>query len=118
MGHLPLSLAYAAASLWALWVLYVMTMGFYRAQLAGRLKGLPLVLAAPFIIVAFLVDVLVQLTIATVVFRDLPRHWLVTSRLQAYIDTGRGWRHDWAQQVCLHLLDPFDPTEDHCKRVR
>ena len=101
---------------WLLWLFYVMTMGFYRARLSGRLKGLPLVLASPFIIIAFLIDVLVQLTVATVVFRDIPRHWLVTSRLQVYIDHGKGWRHDWAQSICKYLLDPFDPSDDHCKR--
>ena len=106
--------ALSLASLYALWILYVLVMGFYRAQLGWRLKGLSLVLAAPFVIVGAVLDAVVQITLATLVFRDPPRHWLLTSRLQAYIRHGSGWRHDWSQSICHWLLDPYDPTGSHC----
>ena len=106
--------ALSLAALYALWVLYVLVMGFYRARLGGRLKGLPLVLASPFVVVGLVLDAAIQITVATVVFRDLPRHWLLTSRLRAYIKQRSGWRHDWAQAICHWLLDPYDPTGAHC----
>lgn len=107
-------IAYTLLALWVFWCLYVFTMGLYRSFLAGRLKGLPLIMAAPLTAVAFVVDVIMQMTIATIVFAELPRHWLVTHRLRAYLLQGSGWRYDWASYLCKHLLDPFDPTGAHC----
>jgi hypothetical protein len=105
---------YTLLYLWAFWLLYVMVMGFYRAHLAGRLRGLPLVMAAPFIALGWLVDMLANMTIAVIAFLDLPRELLVTSRLQRYIATDTGWRYKLANAICSKLLDPFDPTGNHC----
>ena len=43
-------------ALWVFWALFVFMMGVYRAHLLGRLKGLSLVMASPFLAVAFIVD--------------------------------------------------------------
>lgn len=99
---------------WIFWALYVFTMGLYRSFLAGRLRGLPLLLASPFVIVAFVLDFLFQVTVFTVVFWDRPRHWLVTHRLRAYMRGRNTWRRRLADYLCKHLLDPFDPTGAHC----
>jgi hypothetical protein len=105
---------YALAYLWAFWLLYVLVMGFYRAKLAGRLKGLTLVMALPIVAIGLLVDLVANYTIATLVFADLPRERLVTDRLRRYIATGSGWRYTLADAVCNRLLDPFDPDGNHC----
>lgn len=100
--------------MWAFWVLYVFTMGLYRAKLSHRLKGFSLVLSAPFVAVAFLLDFLAQMTVFTLVFRELPRELLVTGRLRRYLRGPDTWRRRWADYLCHHLLDPFDPTGGHC----
>ena len=100
--------------LWGFWVLYVVMMGCYRAKLAGRLKGLNFIMAGPFLAAAFVLDFVMQMTVFTLVFAELPRHWLVTNRLRAYIAQGSGWRCRWAEYLCRHLLDRFDPTGAHC----
>lgn len=105
---------YVLIGLWVFWVFYVFTMGLYRAFLLGRLKGLSLLLASPFVVVAFLLDLIAQLTVFTVVFLDWPRHWLVTHRLRAYMRGPDTWRRHLADYLCHHLLDPFDPTGAHC----
>ena len=105
---------YVLFGLWAFWVLYVFTMGLYRAFLAGRLKGLSLFMCSPFVVVAFVVDFIAQMTVFSVVFLDLPKHWLVTNRLRAYIAGPDNWRRRLADYLCHHLLDPFDPTGAHC----
>lgn len=101
-------------AMWVFWCGYVFTMGLYRAKLQGRLKGLSLVLASPVVAVAFTLDFVAQMTVFTVVFMDPPRHWLVTNRLRAYMRGPDGWRRQWADRLCHHLLDPFDPTGSHC----
>lgn len=101
-------------SAWVFWMLYVYTMGLYRAKLSGRLKGLPLVLASPAVAVAFALDFVFQVTVFTVAFLDWPREWLVTARLRRYLRGPDGWRRRWADYFCHHLLDPYDPTGQHC----
>ena len=103
-------------ALWAFWCLYIFTMGLYRAFLSGRLKGLSLVMCAPVVAVAFVVDVLMQVTIFTIVFWERPRDWLVTHRLRRYMRElpETNWRREWTEYLCKHLLDPFDPTGAHC----
>jgi hypothetical protein len=122
--------------LWIFYALYVFTMSVYRAKLSGRLCGFSLLLLYPVVLVAALADVLCQLTIATVVFLELPYtrwqrttvtvwHWsfdviylyvepLVTTRLKRLHESDEGWRTALAAYVCQNLLDPFDPYGDHC----
>lgn len=110
------TIAMTLAALWVFWLLYVFTMGLYRAFLMGRLKGLSLVMCAPVVAVAFTLDLLMQFTVFAVVFADIPRDWLVTQRLRRYMRDlpPEHWRRRWADYLCRHLLDPFDPTGAHC----
>jgi hypothetical protein len=121
------------------WHGYVHAMGLYRARLQGRLKGLPLVLALPVVSITFVLDVLLQFTVASLVFWRWPEQvgvklqpvvkwgrvwsvpwpvgdWFVTHRLRRYIAGGEalGWRYRVAHLVCHYLADPFDPTGAHC----
>lgn len=96
--------------------LYILTMGIYRAHLSKRLTGLNKVLCYPIVILAVIVDVVAQYTIATLFFLDLPDSGerLVTARLQRYVASGKGKRYLIASYICDNLLDPFDPTGEHC----
>lgn len=94
--------------------MYVMVMGVYRAHLDGRLTPVTKVLAAPWVVLGFALDAAVNIIIATVVFLELPREFLVTTRLQRHILHSHGWRGHLATWICDHLLDVFDPTGNHC----
>ena len=110
------AIAATLAALWVFWLLYIFTMGLYRAFLMGRLKGLSLLMCAPVVAVAFVVDLLMQFTVFAIVFAEVPRDWLVTHRLRRYMRElpPEHWRRRWADYLCHHLLDPFDPTGAHC----
>jgi hypothetical protein len=110
----PTSVLMLAGFLWMFWALFVFTMGIYRAVLADRLKGLNYVLALPIVVVAITVDVLANLVIAPIVFLDVPREFLVTSRLVRYMAGPSGWRRTIAAFICDNMLDIFDPTGNHC----
>ena len=101
------------AALWAFWALYVFTMGLYRAFLKRRLS---LIMCSPVVALAFALDVVMQLTVFTIVFLELPRDPLVTYRLRRYMRElpPEHWRRRWTDYLCKHLLDPFDPTGSHC----
>ena len=120
MQGIPLLLLTAVVTialyLVAFFYLYVLVMGIYRAQLQGKLKGLPFVLCIPAVIVGVLFDVFANLFIATFVFWQLPRELLVTTRLtKIKADPYAHWRRKYiAQYICDNLLDVFDPNGDHC----
>lgn len=105
--------ALLAAFLYALFLAYVVVMGLYRAHLQKRLGRTLKVLGAPVLLLGALMDVLVNLTLACIVFLDLPREFMLTVRLQRYM-RGGGWRRSWADWLCTKLLDPFDPSGSHC----
>lgn len=106
---------YTLAFLWAFWTVYVLVMGIYRAHLAKRLGRVTYALGLPWVVLGYAMDVLAQYTVATLFFLDLPRRGehLVTDRLIRY-SAGNGWRRAKADWICTHLLDPFDPSDNHC----
>lgn len=108
-------IGWSALFLWVFWGLYVLVMGLYRAHLDHRLTPVTTVLGLPFVVVGFVVDVLANITLASIAFFEVPREWLVTDRLQRHIRTPTSaWRTRLASWICDHLLDVFDPSGDHC----
>ncbi len=100
---------------WLLWALFVMIMGIYRAHLNKRLTTITKILAAPWVAIGYVLDMLVNITVASLLFWEPPWELLVTSRLQRHARaTSGGWRHRRALWICDSLLDPFDPTGNHC----
>lgn len=100
--------------LWAFWGVYVLIMGLYRAHLQKRLSWTAYALGAPFLLIGLALDFAVNMTLATVIFLDIPREALVTTRLIRYVASGSGWRFNVANWVCNKLLDVFDPSGEHC----
>jgi hypothetical protein len=96
--------------------------GFYYLYLGAinvwenrhETSTLVLMVSAPLLLTMITVDVLMQMTLASLIFWDVPREWTVTRRLARYRDTGSGWRKHWATEICTRALNPFDPTKKHC----
>ena len=107
------SVVSSLTTLWILWAMYVFTMGIYKAKLNGKLHKFTFILALPIVIPAVILDFLVNMTIASVIFLDPPRELLVTKRLQRYAKMS-GWRKRLADAICSKTLDIFDPQENHC----
>ena len=111
-----MEILYPFVVFYALWLMYVLAMSFKR-----HWPGLGFVakaLAAPVVVVGFVLDVSVHL-LSSVVFLDLPREVTLSHRLKRYnrnpstraIDRYRRCVAGW---VCTRLLDQFDPDGDHC----
>lgn len=97
------------------WYVYILVMGLYRAHLQGRLNKITTALAFPALIIGYVMDVFANFTIAWVVFLEPPYEMLVTTRLKHYMTKNEdNWRRRWAEWICTHLLDPFDPSGNHC----
>jgi hypothetical protein len=107
-------IVYSVLFLWLFWAMYVLVMGLYRAKLSKKLSKVSLVLGAPWLVIGVLMDIVANITLASLIFLEPPRELLVTKRLQRYNGGDHGWRTTLATWVCNHLLDVFDPDGDHC----
>lgn len=106
--------AYITLAIWGFWGLYVLVMGLYRAHLQKRLSYAVYICGFPFLLIGLAVDVLMNMTVASFIFLDVPKQWLVTTRLARYVSKGTGWRYRIANWICNTLLDVFDPSGNHC----
>ena len=100
----------------ATWVVYLAIMNLMRVRdtvglsIAAERCGKALLYFGLFL------DFLCNVLTCTLIFRDIPRDFLVTSRLQRYVDGPEGWRKDRAIWWAENMLDSFDPTGSHIKR--
>jgi hypothetical protein len=63
----------------------------------------------------YALDFLANVFVATLVFVELPREALVTTRLKRHVNTPTSaWRTAIATWVCDEMLDVFDPSGNHC----
>ena len=69
--------------------------------------------ASPIMAVMVTVDTIMNLSLFTIIFLDLPHELMVTQRLERY-RTQSGWRNHIATLICTEALNPFDPTRHHC----
>lgn len=105
-------IAYSFVITYALWIFYLAVMNLKRAKKAGLLNKTALVLGTPVLIIGFLLDFLVNTTVMSLVFLEMPDELTVTARLKRHQKESTGWR----LRVVLWLepiLDPYDPEGDH-----
>jgi hypothetical protein len=98
------------------YALFLMTWVFYLALM--NLKTVrhslhPIAKANAYVLlfIGYVLDVILNITLGTALYLDLPREWLFTARLQRLKAKG-GWRGDMARWMCDHLLNQFDVG--HC----
>lgn len=99
-------------STYALWIFYLAVMGLKRAKDAGLLSTTAKCLGYPVLIVGYVLDCFVNITVMTVLLLEIPKETTVTSRLKRHNETSTGWRKAvalWAEP----LLDPYDPSGNH-----
>jgi hypothetical protein len=100
--------------LWLFYGAFALVMGLYRSYLNGTMTWFTKTLAAPYLVVGVLMDVIANFLLGTIIFLMPPKEWLVTQRLSK-LKADPGWRGKLANWVCQNLLDPLDPSGEHCK---
>jgi hypothetical protein len=106
---------YAFALMYVTWFFYLAAMNVIKVYKAGEIPALAKWLAYPFVIVGVLLDVVLNVTVGSVLFLELPEigRLLFTARLGKHCGTS-GFRGKIACFICKNLLDPFDPKGHHC----
>lgn len=105
-------LLYAVLGLYVLWVFYLAVTNLMRASKAGALSTTAKVLGAPVLLVGWLLDVVINVAVASFVFAELPREVTLSQRLSRLVRT-EGWRKTLAVWLAKTLLNPFDHTGSH-----
>jgi hypothetical protein len=95
------------------WIFYLAVMNLARAKNAGKLTRVAYVLGIPLLVFGLVLDALLDWTVCTVLFFDLPEETLTTKRLKRYASGPDGWRKTLAYWFARHLLDVFDPDGKH-----
>lgn len=104
--------AWALGGFYVLWLFYLAVMNLARAKRAGLLSKTASVLGLPILLIGYLLDLLLNVTVMTVVLIELPQETTVTARLKRHHLESTGWRLAvvlWFEP----LLDPYDPSGDH-----
>jgi hypothetical protein len=104
---------YVYLSLLAFYTLYLAIMALYRGYLAKTLSLESKILGYPILAIGLIVDFVMNITLFSLIFLELPSELLVTDRLKRHIKKPT-WRGRLAKWICHSLLSPFDPTGDHC----
>jgi len=99
---------------WFLWVFYLAVMNLKRVRNAGKLGRVALVLGMPALVVGYVLDVLANVLVFTVLLLERPRwgEWTVSARLERH-HGGTSWRARIAQWFETELLGPYDPAGYH-----
>jgi hypothetical protein len=99
----------------ATWLLFLAIMSLARARDAGTLSRPVELLATGILAIGYLSDFLLNLTLGTILFMELPREYLLSPRVARLQREGAGYRQAVATWICHNLLDPFDPSGCHCR---
>lgn len=96
-----------------LYAAFIVVMRFKRVrERRGYLKLHEKLIAYPVLAVGYPLDVVVNMTIASVLFWGRPRELTVSDRLDRYLHgDATDWRYAVAFWIDDHLIDPVD--EDH-----
>ena len=101
-------------STYALWIFFLAVMSLARAKDAGQLTTTAKVLGYPILIVGYVLDCFVNMTVMTVLLLEIPQETTVTSRLSRHLENSNCWRYKIAAWAAP-LLDPYDPSGKHLK---
>ncbi len=101
--------------LYLLWLYYLAVMSLKGARDNGRLTAWGKFFGYPILFTGYVIDIVANLTVMTLLMVELPHEFVVTERVARHLLTGAGYRYAIAKWFCSNLLDPYDPSGCHCK---
>ncbi len=103
---------WAILACYGLWVFYLAVMGLKRVRDTIGLSKWALRFGMPVLFAGYILDVLVNWFVMTLVLLEWPQETTVTSRLKRHNRESTGWRLE-VVKFFEPLLDPFDPSGNH-----
>lgn len=105
-------IALAFGVTYALYVFYAAVMNIKRVRDMGKLSSIGYVFGWLTLLIGYVLDVLCNVFVMSIVFAELPRETTVTARFKRHNRESTGWRKR-VVQIFEPLLDPLDPSGDH-----
>lgn len=101
------------AEIYFLWIFYLAVMTLKRARDAGTISKTALLLGYPVLLVGYLLDMVVNVTVLSLLTLDLPREATVSQHLRRLSGSGKPFQKSIANWIAVNLLDAFDPSGSH-----
>jgi hypothetical protein len=102
----------ALASLYILWLMYLAIMNLKRVMDDGKMTPVAKYLASPIYYFGWVLDVLVNWVVLSIILLEPPHEYTFTARLKRHA-LNEGYRGKFARWMAVNLLDPYDPSGKH-----
>jgi hypothetical protein len=119
-GYLPDWLVIAILSpiavMYILWIFYLAIMNLKSAKDAGTMTKVAYSLALPMLVAGYILDIVVNVTIGTLLFLDFPHYKRLTlsARMSYLYEPGStAWRSKLSEWFARNLLNNYDPSGQH-----
>jgi len=101
-----------------LFVWFLIAMYFLRRRHELRTRaGLAYWLLVATVVPGIAFDIAYNWTFGIIIFRDITPDLTLSKRMERYREALKykaTWRMRWADWICEHLLNPYDPKGRHC----
>lgn len=96
------------------WIAYIPAANIINREREKPYTGLRRVIMFLYVALFAVIDVTANIFVFSLLFGELPREGLVTTRLKRHIlETPQyKWRHGLAYFICRYMVEPWD--HDHC----
>lgn len=101
--------------IFALWVFFLAVMALKGARDTGKLTTPAKFLGYPILAIGYVLDIVANLTVMSILLLELPEEFVVTDRVTRHVQNSDGFRYQISKWLCTNLLDPFDPSGCHCR---
>jgi hypothetical protein len=98
--------------LWLFFIMYVASMNMIRAHKEYKLNNLLWILCLPFVALSWVVDVIHNITLFSLLYFEAPQELTVTNRLKRHIND-QSFRGKLSRWIADTLLNPFDYSGNH-----
>ena len=99
---------------WLLWLFYLATMNLWNADLQGKQTKFAKQCSKPILWSGWLLGVLVNTFVMSVILLEFPRETAVSTRLARHLHKQiPDYRTKFAQKFADNLLDAYDPRGKH-----
>jgi hypothetical protein len=105
-------IVYPIAALYFLWIFYLALMSLKRGMDNGKMTKVAKILAMPLYYFGWVLDILVNWSILSLILLEFPHEYTFTARLKRHA-LDEGYRGKLSRWVAINFLDPYDPSGKH-----
>lgn len=102
-----------AVAIYLLWIHYAAAMRLMQVRDSGKLTKAIKAIGYPALVIGLGLDFLVNVTVCSLVFLEIPKEYTVSARLWRLSNAQGSYRNKLALWLRVNLLDALDPSGVH-----